>query len=113
MSYPREVERVPTSIPVNWGVTRECLRRGTITSLSVKGCLIEAKIEALYGKPIFINFRLPTERWLFLQGEVIYYLRNVGFGIQFTKLTEEDKGMLSLLVDYFRVESAAPKVGSE
>ena len=102
-----EVERVQTSIPTNWGLTPDCPHQGTITSLSIKGCLIQSGlVVALTGKPIFINFRSPIGPWMSLQGEVLYYLRGVGFGMGFTQLTAEDQHILAALVEHHRTGAA-------
>jgi CheY-like chemotaxis protein len=96
----RKVERVQTSIPVNWGITWECPHVGSITSLSINGCLVETNlILALIGKHVFLRFQLPMGEMMSLQGRVLYYLRNVGFGMEFRELTEKDKDILKQLVE--------------
>lgn len=52
-----------------------------------------------------LRLRLPTDRWLRLQGTVTHTSRKVGFGIRFTHLSEEDRGMLALLNEYYRGEA--------
>ena len=98
----REAERVEidTAIYILWG-TDESLRGGKITSLSIKGCFIQTRSEASEGQMIAIRIRLPTERWMLLEGEVKHVLKRVGFGVQFTGLARGDAGMLTLLMDYF------------
>ncbi|MBA3768163.1 MAG: PilZ domain-containing protein [Acidobacteria bacterium] len=98
----REAERVAidTAIYILWG-TDESLRGGKITSLSIKGCFIQTRSEAAEGQMIAIRIRLPTERWMLLEGEVKHVLKRVGFGVQFTELAKGDASMLTLLVDYF------------
>lgn len=102
MEELREAERVEidTAIYILWG-TDESLRGGKITSLSIKGCFIQTRSEADVGQMISIRIRLPTERWMLLEGEVRHVLKRVGFGVQFTGLAKGDAGMLTLLVDYF------------
>ena len=98
----REAERVEIdpAIYILWG-TDESLRGGKITSLSIKGCFIQTRSEAVSGQIISIRIRLPTERWMVLEGEVKHVLKRVGFGVQFTGLAKGDASMLNLLVDYF------------
>lgn len=102
MEESREAERVEidTAIYILWG-TDESLRGGKITSLSVKGCFVQTRSEAFAGQMISIRIRLPTERWMVLEGQVKHVLKRVGFGVQFTGLAKGDAGMLTLLVDYF------------
>jgi PilZ domain len=98
----REAERVEidTAIYILWG-TDESLRGGKITSLSTKGCFVQTRSEATAGQLISIRIRLPTERWMLLEGRIRHVLKRVGFGVQFTQMAEGDAGMLDLLVEYF------------
>ena len=98
----RSVPRVPTAIPARWGVGRDCPRPGKILNLSRKGCLIQAQVEPLYGKTIFLRFGLPTGHFMELQGEVVHYQRNLGFALEFRELDDETDRMLDQLVEYYR-----------
>lgn len=102
MEDSREAERVEidTAIYILWGAD-DSLRGGKITSLSIKGCFVQTRSEAVAGQMISIRIRLPTERWMLLEGEVKHVLKRVGFGVQFTGLAKGDAGMLTLLMDYF------------
>jgi CheY-like chemotaxis protein len=104
----RRVERVQVSIPVNWGIAPEDYKYdGTITSLSVNGCLVQTNIiETFYDKLIFLRFRLPSGNWMPLRGRVLYYLNSVGFGMEFMELAEDDRAKLKLFVEYCRQEQA-------
>lgn len=98
--FSRKVERVQTAIPIDWGITEACHRHGTITSLSLKGCLIQTDmIEPLYDKPIFIQFKLLKEKWVFLRGAVLYYLRGAGFAVEFKELSDENEAIITRLVE--------------
>ncbi|MBA3439447.1 MAG: response regulator [Pyrinomonadaceae bacterium] len=98
----REVERLQVYIPAHWGVTWQCQHDGTITSLSTKGCLVQTNlVETLSGAPIFLRFLPSTERWMSLRGKVLYYLREVGFGVEFTELTGEDEATLKKLGQHY------------
>jgi hypothetical protein len=106
MEYRREAERVEidTAIYILWG-TDESLRGGKITSLSAHGCFVQTRSEATAGQRISIRIRLPTERWMLLEGEVRHVLRRVGFGVRFAELNGNDAGMLGLLVEFYRDET--------
>lgn len=116
----RKVVRVRTSIPVEWGVTRGYPRVGKIVSLSTKGCLIRTEhVEPLYGKVVSFRFPLPDDEWLALEGQVIYYLRDVGFAVEFIKLSDSAHYQIARLVqdyrkgDPYELPGAAPlKVGA-
>jgi hypothetical protein len=106
MEYSREAERVEVdaAIYILWG-TDESLRGGKITSLSTAGCFVQTRSEALVGQAVTIRIRLPTERWMLLQGEVRHVLKRVGFGVEFRDVAEGDAGMLALLLEYYRDDS--------
>ena len=109
----REVKRIAVSIPVAWDVTPQCLRAGTITSLSIKGCLIETDLgQPLEGKTLFLRFAVPGGKEMLLHGEVLYYLRRVGFGMEFRELSEEDKKRLQELVENDSAKQVANPPGA-
>ena len=101
-SQKRGAPRVETAIPVRWGANPECPRYGRILNLSVKGCLLEAQVEPLNGKIVFLRFGLPTGHSISLQGEPVKYRRGLGFALEFTNLSEEDYYTLEQLVEYYR-----------
>ena len=95
----RKLQRVAVAIPVNWGMTRACLNNGTLISLSSKGCLIQTDSpEALSVQIIYLRFQLPGGSQMMLQGHVLYYLKQVIFGIEFSALAEHDRSMLERFV---------------
>ena len=99
----RKVERVRTSIPAEWGVTRGYPRAGKIVSLSSKGCLIRTDhVEPLFGKTIHLRFPLPDDEWMLLEGEVIYYLRDVGFAVEFTGIPDKTNHLLTQFLSELR-----------
>ena len=96
----RKLIRVEVSITARWGFTPQCSYEGTVTSLSIKGCLIQTNVAAaLSGKPIFLCLALDGARRMTLHGRAIYYVRNNGFGMEFEELTEEDQAMLEMLIE--------------
>lgn len=100
-SHRRKLQRVAVNIPVNWGTTRACLNNGTLTSLSSGGCLIKTNSpEALSIQIIHLRFRLPNGSQMMLQGRVLYYLKQVIFGVEFTALAEHDRSRLDQFVTH-------------
>lgn len=102
----RNAERVRTSIDCYWGLTPDCPRGGTITSLSAQGCFITTKAAASGGQTVYAKCWLPTGRWLPLRGTVLYHLARVGIGLRFTDLADGHEEMIGLLLEYFRDENA-------
>ncbi|HEY0098414.1 MAG TPA: PilZ domain-containing protein [Pyrinomonadaceae bacterium] len=104
MDNRKEGERVKTALPCNWGLSEDSPRNGNITSLSQNGCFIQTKANATENQCVYINCWLPSERWLPLKGRIIYHLPRVGFGLTFLDLTDEQKQMISFLIEYHREE---------
>lgn len=101
MTKQRESRRIKAALSCNWGVTEDCPRSGTITSLSLKGCFIQTKAAVVEGQALYLNCWLPSRRWFPLRGQIIYHLPRVGFGLTFTDLSDSDVEMLNLLMDYY------------
>lgn len=79
-------------------------RAGKITNLSCGGCFIQTKAAVEAGNTVLLRLDLPTGRRLPLRGEVAHAARKVGFGLRFTNLSAEDRGMLRLLEEFYRGE---------
>jgi hypothetical protein len=94
---------VPASLPVEWGLTLNYEYHGKITSLSNGGGLLEtAAVQPLYGKTIYIRVPLPEREWWEVRGQVLYFLRDTGFGVEFSDLTGEDTATLRRLMQHHR-----------
>lgn len=104
----REDERigVDTAIYVLWLAEGKDAspQAGKITNLSRGGCFIQTRAEVSQNSAIVFRLHLPTDRWLRLQGRVAHTARKVGFGVRFTDLSEADRGMLTLLEEYYSGE---------
>jgi len=98
----RIAERVKTQIQCTWGTTRECPRNGQITSLSGRGCFILTKAVVTVGQNIFVRIWLPSERWMAVRALVIYQLAEVGFGITFVELSDDEASQIEALIDHYR-----------
>jgi hypothetical protein len=95
--------RVTASLPVEWGLTPKYEYQGKITSLSHGGCLLQTHaIQPLFDKTIYIRVPLPDREWWEVRGRALYYLRDVGFGVEFSDLSDEDASTLRQLMQYYR-----------
>jgi hypothetical protein len=101
METVRENNRVKTDIHCSWGLTDACPRNGKITSLSIRGCFIKTTAAASDGQTIFVNCWLPERRWMMLQGEVIYHLERIGFGLLFKELNDEQTQLIASLIEHY------------
>lgn len=88
---------------MEWGLTKKYEFPGKITSLSHVGCLLQTSaVQPLFEKTIHIRVPLPDRDWWETQGRVLYYLREVGFGVEFSDLGEEDAATLRRLMQHHR-----------
>ena len=91
------------SLPVEWGLTPKCEHHGKITSLSSGGCLLQTDaVQPLFGKTIYIRVPLPERDWWEVRGHVLYYLRETGFGVEFSPFGDEDASTLRRLMQHHR-----------
>jgi hypothetical protein len=113
-SHPdkRAAERVRAYEPTHYTVEDTGEEQGIITNLSAKGCFIQPGVEhAGRGRLISVRVYLPLSekgpaRPVVLSGRVAYYLPRVGIGVHFEAVTEEQRGGLARLVEYYRTASS-------
>lgn len=68
-----------------------------VTDISVDGCYIETWGRVTVGDVVSFEVQLPSGEWLPLRGEVTHELADVGFGICFTFLTDEEQRLIAQL----------------
>jgi hypothetical protein len=107
----RKNQRIKTSISCIFGVTPDTPRSGTVTSLSLSGCFVKTKVWSTNAPKMHVRLWLPVERWLPLQGIVLYHLDQIGFSLRFTDLTPEDETNLWTLIE--KTIDSAPPVQTE
>ena len=71
-----------------------------LSDVSLGGCYVETLSHVTIGEAIQFGIHLPTGRWLTLKGEVVYHHRNLGFGVRFVDLSDEEREMLEHIVEY-------------
>lgn len=97
----RQGERVRTKLEAQWeGVLAR--RAGTVVDISSTGCFVLAAAEVLPEELIRLEIHLPTGRWMYLWGEVVYKIEEMGFALRFTGSDETELQMLGMLIDYTR-----------
>lgn len=100
----------------HWGATDECLRNGKITRLSTsyKTCFIQTKAQVELEQLIYVKLWLPDEfvrGWqliahhILLRGKVIRYLNKVGFGLQFSDLSDGEGQLLEMLITHLHAQT--------
>ncbi len=70
-----------------------------VSDVSRDGCYLDTIGEAALGDLVQINVRLPNGNWLPLSGVVAHRQQNLGFGITFTNLSEEQGRLIEHLID--------------
>lgn len=104
-AHQRVNPRIPVSLDVDWGETRDCLEAGRITSLSIAGCFIEAALGLAVGQQLFIRLLLaPSSEGGnegMVLGEVIYQLPKLGLGVKFKKLPAGYGKHIEDLVEFY------------
>jgi hypothetical protein len=105
MSERRISERVRVLLNARWeGVLAQ--RAGTVSDISSTGCFILTSDEVEKGELVRLEIETPTGGWLYLWGEVVYLIGEMGFAVQFTGAGESEQAMLDLLIEYYRVEES-------
>jgi hypothetical protein len=101
----RRYERVKLSLNVNWGLTGQCETDARITSISLGGAFIQMKFKLLIDQIIFLRLMLREEH--VLRCRVRYTLHDVGSGVEFVELTEDDRSAVQELIDSYGSTTAA------
>jgi hypothetical protein len=101
----RRYERVRLSLNVNWGLTGQCVNNGRVTSISLGGCFLQTNFKLLIDQTIFLRLSLRTEH--IVQCRVRYTLLQIGSGVEFVELTEDDRAAVQELVDYYKPTTTA------
>src|SRR5215207_5153584 len=91
----RDVERIPLSLDARWEGVSHSAR---VSDISVDGCYVDTiATHFAVGDIVSIEIRLPSGQWLPLRGEVTHTTPNVGFGLCFTFLTEDEQRQIRQL----------------
>ena len=89
----RSDERVSTNLPARWdGLAGN--HEGRIEDLSLGGCFVNTAGRVDVGEVVGVEIKLPSGEWLQLRGEVASYQTGIGFGVQFTFLTDDEEQAL-------------------
>jgi hypothetical protein len=95
----RNNSRVKTNIDCIFGGTPEAKRNGKVTSLSVAGCFVKTTMWTTDFPKMYIRLWHSSQRWLRLQGIVLYHLEQIGFGLRFVDLTPQDESAIREMIE--------------
>ena len=102
----RQAERVYVQLNARWeGVLARC--EGHIVDLSTTGCFVLTSDRVKPKELIRVEIQLPTEGWLYLWGEVVYRIEEMGFALRFTGVSDTEQAMLDLLLEFMREEKGS------
>ena len=93
----RSDERTAINLPAHWdGLSGE--HQARIEDIGMGGCFVNTMSHVDVGELISLEIKMPSGEWLQLRGEVISYQHAVGFGLQFTFLTDYEERALKQLM---------------
>ena len=99
----RANERVRANLPARWeGVLAS--REGQVTDLSQTGCFVVTKADVQPKELIRLEVEMETGRRLYLWGEVVYIVEEIGFALRFTGTEETELRMLAALIEFVRAQ---------
>src|SRR4028119_779382 len=106
MAERRQAERVYVRLNARWeGLLAQC--EGNIVDLSATGCFVLTADRVKPKELIRVEIQLPTEGWLYLWGEVVYRIEEMGFALRFTGISDMEQAMLDLLLEFMRDENGS------
>lgn len=93
----RSDERVPTNLPARWdGLSGG--HEARIEDISLGGCFVNTTGRVSFGEVIVLQVKLPSGEWLTLRGEAITAQEGIGFGLNFSFITDEEEYALRELI---------------
>ena len=93
----RQAERVKVDLRASWEGSLTQLE-GTIVDLSITGCFILSDDRVRVGELIRVAIQPLKQGPLYIWGEVIYQIPEMGFAVRFTGADDADLKRLNWLV---------------
>lgn len=100
-SFMWDVPRKHQRVPVSFEVVLEAMsgkHDARMSDISIGGCYIDTIGQVATGEVVVFKVHLPTGHWVQLRGEVVHYMPNVGVGLRFTRLSEEEEILIEQVV---------------
>ncbi len=94
----RTDKRTPVNLTARWDALSG-QHDARIEDIGLGGCFVNAVTRVEIGEIVPLEIKLPSGEWLQLRGEVTSYQEAVGFGLQFTFLTEDEEIALKKLLE--------------
>ena len=93
----RSDERLATNLPAKWDGLAGA-HEARIEDLSIGGCFVNTPGRVDLGELVNLEIKLPSGEWLALRGTVVSYQQGIGFGVEYSFLTEEEEQALKDLI---------------
>lgn len=95
----RRADRFETDLEARWeGVLTR--REGKIVDISSTGCFLLTADDVQRGELIRLEILSPEGPWVYLWGEVVYQVSEMGFAVHFTGATDGELATLEGLLEY-------------
>lgn len=89
----RTTKRIRTNLDARWeGVLAH--HTGTVTDLSITGCFILTVDKVKPKELIRVEIEMPAAEWVYLWGEVVYQVSEIGFALRFTGISDAEEELL-------------------
>jgi hypothetical protein len=89
----RKDNRTLRNLRARWaGISGQ--REARIGDIGLGGCYVDSMSRVQVGETIELEVELPSGEWLPLRGKVTSCQEAVGFGIQFSSLTDSERAAL-------------------
>ena len=86
----RTDQRVPLNLTANWSGSSG-VQEARIEDMSLGGCFVNTTGRVDIGEDVVVEIKLPAGDWLQLNGTVVAYQAGIGFGVEFSLLTDIDE----------------------
>ncbi len=75
-----------------------------VSDMSMGGCYLDTIGQVEVGEILNINVQLPEGEWITLRGTVAHLHPNLGFGIRFDDLSDDQRKLVTRLIAATRPE---------
>ncbi len=86
----RADQRVPLNLTARWNGSSG-VQEARIEDMSLGGCFVNTTGRVDIGEDVVVEIKLPAGDWLQLNGTVVAYQQGIGFGVEFSFLTDVDE----------------------
>ena len=86
----RADQRVPLNLTARWNGSSG-VQEARIEDMSLGGCFVNTTGRVDIGEDVVVEIKLPAGDWLQLNGTVVAHQQGIGFGVEFSLLTEGDE----------------------